>query len=64
MRAMFDILTDEKLIIEERDMIYELVLRADSPEEDDFLRDKLNEKNTQLEKVRTELREYLSQLNK
>lgn len=64
MRAMLDILTDEKSIIEERDMIYELVLRADSPEEDDFLRDKLNEKNTQLEKVRTELRGYLSQLNK
>lgn len=64
MRALLDILTDEKTILEERDMIYELVLRADNSEEDEFLRDKLNEKNAKLQKVRTELREYLTQLNK
>lgn len=62
MRALLDILTDEKKILEERDMIYELVLRADNSEEDEFLRDKLDDKNMKLQKVRTELREYLTQL--
>ena len=58
-RPLLDILTDEKTLVEERDLIYDLILRAADLEEDEFMRDKLDDKNNRLKQVRAELREYL-----